>query len=30
LNDLGLEGLGIGTVCWLHEYPLKRLELVPT
>jgi hypothetical protein len=21
LNDLGLEGLGIGTACWLHEIP---------
>lgn len=21
LNDLGLEGFGIGTACWLHELP---------
>ncbi|MNQ84344.1 hypothetical protein D3C85_994690 [compost metagenome] len=21
LNDLGLEGFGIGTACWLHEIP---------
>lgn len=21
LNDLSLEGLGIGTACWLHEIP---------
>ena len=24
LNDLGLEGLGIGTACWLHEIPAKK------
>lgn len=21
LNDLGLEGFGIGTACWLHDIP---------
>lgn len=21
LNDLGFEGFGIGTACWLHEIP---------
>lgn len=21
LNDLGFEGLGIGTACWLHKIP---------
>lgn len=30
LNDLGFKGLGVGTACWLHEIPLKRLELVST
>ena len=24
LNDLGLEGLGIGTACWLHEIPAAK------
>ena len=28
LNDMRLEGFGIGTALWLHESPLKRLEMV--
>ena len=30
LNDLGLEGLGVGTGCGCMKYPLKRLERVST
>lgn len=24
LDDLGLEGFGIGTACWLHEIPAAK------